>query len=345
MLQAVALRRQDPAIAHAEVVLASPRGFCAGVVRAIGIVEAALSRHGAPVHVFHEIVHNGHVVEMLRARGAVFVDRIADIPEGAVAVFSAHGVSRAVVDEARLRRLQVIDATCPLVTKVHQQVRRYARQGMTIVVIGHAGHEEIEGTLGAADAPMHLVGSVAEIDALALPDDARVAYVTQTTLSVDDTRELIAALHRRWPNVVGPELDDICYATQNRQHAVRTMAVSVDLVIVVGALNSSNTRRLLEVAVQQGVRARLVSSADELEAGWLEGVRRIGVTAGASTPERLVQGVVERLRALGTQEARELPGVREQVVFRMPDPGPAVPSAARRERPTRRKGQTDEPLR
>lgn len=317
MLQ-VAPSRPQAAVTPSEVLLASPRGFCAGVVRAIGIVEAALLRFGAPVHVFHEIVHNGHVVADLRARGAVFVERIGDIPEGAVAIFSAHGVSRAVVEEARARRLQVIDATCPLVTKVHQQVQRYARQGMTIVVIGHAGHEEIEGTLGAADAPMHLVSTLADIAALELPAEARLAYVTQTTLSVDDTREMIAALRDRWPQVVGPDVDDICYATQNRQQAVRTMALSVDLFVVVGAPNSSNTRRLLEVARQQGVQARLVSTASDLETDWLAGVRRIGVTAGASTPEALVRGVVERLRALGAGEAKEVAGVREQVVFRMP---------------------------
>jgi 4-hydroxy-3-methylbut-2-enyl diphosphate reductase len=320
MLQVVAPRPLDSAAAPAEVVLASPRGFCAGVVRAIGVVEAALECHGTPVYVFHEIVHNGHVVDMLRARGAVFVDRIADIPEGAVAVFSAHGVSRAVVEQSRARALRVVDATCPLVTKVHQQVRRYARRGMTILVIGHAGHDEIEGTLGAADATMHLVGSVGEIERLVLPDDIRLAYVTQTTLSVDDTREMISAIERRWPQVVGPDVDDICYATQNRQQAVRGMAQDVDLVIVVGAANSSNTRRLLEVATQQGVPARRIASAAELDQGWLTDVRRVGVTAGASTPELLVQGVVERLRALGTREVRELPGVREQVVFRMPAP-------------------------
>ncbi|MCU0968880.1 MAG: 4-hydroxy-3-methylbut-2-enyl diphosphate reductase [Rubrivivax sp.] len=317
-LRAVPEPSPGAAVPAQTVVLASPRGFCAGVVRAIDIVETALALHGAPIYVFHEIVHNGHVVADLRARGAVFVDRIADVPEGAPTVFSAHGVSRAVIEEARARGLQVVDATCPLVAKVHQQVQRYARQGMTIVVIGHAGHEEVEGTLGSADAPMHLVGTVRDVAELDLPADVPLAYVTQTTLSVDDTRDIIAAIEHRWPQVVGPSIDDICYATQNRQQAVRQLAQEVDFVVVVGAPNSSNTRRLLEVARQQGARARLVTCAEDVDASWLAGVRAVGVTAGASTPERLVRDVVKRLHDLGAGRVRELPGVREHVVFRLP---------------------------
>ena len=301
-----------------EVLLAQPRGFCAGVTRAIEIVERALALHGAPVYVFHEIVHNGHVVADLRARGAVFVDSLDQVPPGAMTVFSAHGVSRAVVAQARRRTLDVLDATCPLVTKVHLQAQRYARLGFSIVVIGHRGHEEVEGTMGSVDAPVYLVSTAADVQALPLRSDAPLAYVTQTTLSLDDTREVIAALTARFPAIVGPNVDDICYATQNRQNAVRTMAAQVDLVIVVGARNSSNSARLREVAAQSGTPAHLVQDADEIDPAWLAAVRAVGLTAGASTPEVLVHAVSTRLRALGATEVRALDGVRENVVFRLP---------------------------
>jgi 4-hydroxy-3-methylbut-2-enyl diphosphate reductase len=301
-----------------DVLLAQPRGFCAGVVRAIEIVERALELHGAPVYVFHEIVHNGHVVSDLRARGAVFVDDLASVPRGAVTVFSAHGVSRAVTAEAASRELDVIDATCPLVTKVHLQAQRYARMGFSIVVIGHRGHEEVVGTMGSVDAPVYLVSSADDVAHLPLRPDTPLAYVTQTTLSLDDTRDVIAALEARFPAIVGPHVDDICYATQNRQNAVRAMAAEVDLVVVVGARNSSNSARLREVAAQSGTDAHLVQDAREIDAAWLCGVRRVGVTAGASTPEVLVQQVCDRLRALGAGDVRPLDGVRENVVFRLP---------------------------
>jgi 4-hydroxy-3-methylbut-2-enyl diphosphate reductase len=302
-----------------DVLLAQPRGFCAGVARAIEIAERALAIHGAPVYVFHEIVHNGHVVGDLAARGAVFVEDIEAIPEGAVTVFSAHGVSTAVVDAARRRNLQVIDATCPLVTKVHLQAQRYSQRGYTIVVVGHSGHEEVEGTRGSVSGPVHVVGTLDEIAALPMAAHDPVAYVTQTTLSMDDTRELIDALESRYPQIVGPGLDDICYATLNRQRAVQQLARRVDLVIVVGARNSSNSNRLQEVAADQGVPAWLVQDADDVQAIWLDGVEHIGVTAGASTPEYLVREVCERLRQFGARSVRELPGLAETVRFRLPE--------------------------
>jgi 4-hydroxy-3-methylbut-2-enyl diphosphate reductase len=302
-----------------DVVLAQPRGFCAGVARAIEIVERALDRFGAPVYVYHEIVHNGHVVDDLAGRGAVFVDDVASIPFGAVTVFSAHGVSTAVVEAARARGLRVVDATCPLVTKVHLQAQRYAKRGHTIVVVGHAGHEEVEGTTGSIDGPVHVVGTLEDVAQLPMPRDAPVAYVTQTTLSVDDTREIIEALEARYPGIAGPGLDDICYATLNRQRATRTMARQVDLVLVVGARNSSNSNRLREVALQQGVPSYLVQTAADIDPAWLGGVGRVGVTAGASAPEVLVQNVCERLRDLGAASVRELPGLAETVKFRLPD--------------------------
>jgi 4-hydroxy-3-methylbut-2-enyl diphosphate reductase len=301
-----------------DVVLAQPRGFCAGVVRAIEIVQRALEIHGAPVYVFHEIVHNGHVVADLRARGAVFVDDLDSVPRGAVTVFSAHGVSRAVMAQAARRALEVVDATCPLVTKVHLQAQRYARMGFSIVVIGHRGHEEVEGTMGSVDAPVHLVSTAHDVDALAITPDTPLAYVTQTTLSLDDTRDVIAALQARFPAIVGPNVDDICYATQNRQNAVRAMAAGVDLVIVVGARNSSNSARLREVAVQSGTAAHLVQDEAEVDPAWLAGVRHVGVSAGASTPEVLVRRVCEKLQALGAADVRPLDGVQENVVFRLP---------------------------
>lgn len=302
-----------------DVLLAQPRGFCAGVARAIDIAERALEMHGAPVYVYHEIVHNGHVVGDLASRGAVFVENIADIPEGAVTVFSAHGVSTAVVNEARERGLQVIDATCPLVTKVHLQAQRYSQRGFTIVIVGHAGHEEVEGTRGSVTGPVHVVGRLEEIDALPMNATDPVAYVTQTTLSIDDTRGLIAALEARYPDIVGPGLDDICYATLNRQRAVQQLARRVDLVIVVGAHNSSNSNRLQEVAADHGVPAWLVEDETDLQPVWLEGVKTVGVTAGASTPEYLVRKVCDRLKEFGAGSVRELPGLAETVRFRLPE--------------------------
>lgn len=302
----------------AEILLAQPRGFCAGVVRAIEIVERALELHGAPVYVFHEIVHNGHVVADLRERGAVFVDDLEAVPPGAVTVFSAHGVSLAVARQARARGLEVIDATCPLVAKVHLQAQRYARLGYSIIVIGHAGHEEVEGTMGCVEAPMFLVSDAIDVDLLPLPTGLPLAYVTQTTLSLDDTRHVIAALRRRFPQIVGPDTDDICYATQNRQTAVRELARRVDLLLVVGARNSSNCARLREVAAQQGVPAFLVQDDSEINPAWLPGHHRIGLSSGASTPEVLVQRVARRLRELGAGEVRQLPGEEEHTVFRLP---------------------------
>jgi 4-hydroxy-3-methylbut-2-enyl diphosphate reductase len=288
-----------------EVLLAQPRGFCAGVSRAIEIAERALELNGAPVYVFHEIVHNRHVVDDLAARGAVFVDDIEQIPPGSLTIFSAHGVSTAVVASARARSLRVIDATCPLVSKVHLQAQRYSKRGHAIVVVGHAGHEEVEGTRGSVDGPVHVVGTLDEIAALPMPAGTPVAYVTQTTLSVDDTRELIAALEARYPDIVGPGLDDICYATLNRQRAVRGLVGAVDMVLV--------------VAEGQGVPAHLVERAAELDPAWFQGRRRIGVTAGASTPELLVQAVCARLRELGAAVIRELPGPAETMRFRLPE--------------------------
>lgn len=305
-------------ILSAEVLLAQPRGFCAGVVRAIDVVEQALELHGAPVHVFHEIVHNGHVVKMLERRGAIFVDAIGDIPRGAVTVFSAHGVSQRVVADAAARELKVIDATCPLVAKVHQQAQAYAARGLTVIIIGHFGHDEVEGTLGSIDGPARVVASVVDVHTLDIAPGTPLAYVTQTTLSVDDTRDIIAALSERYPDIQGPALSDICYATQNRQTAVRVMARQVDAVLVVGARNSSNSCRLREVAEQQGVPAWLIEDASEIDPSWLLGTRCIGLTAGASTPEVLVQAVARRLRELGARATRQLPGKAEVVSFRLP---------------------------
>jgi 4-hydroxy-3-methylbut-2-enyl diphosphate reductase len=305
-------------ILSADVLLAQPRGFCAGVVRAIDVVEQALNLHGAPVHVFHEIVHNGHVVKTLERRGAIFVDSIDDIPRGAVTVFSAHGVSQRVVADAAARELKVIDATCPLVAKVHQQAQVYAARGLTVIIIGHAGHDEVEGTLGSIDGPALVVSSVMDVHTLDIAPGTPLAYVTQTTLSVDDTREIIAALSERYPDIQGPALSDICYATQNRQTAVRIMARRVDAVLVVGARNSSNSCRLREVAEQQGVPAWLIEDASQIDPSWLLGTHCIGLTAGASTPEVLVQDVARRLRELGARATRQLPGKAEVVSFRLP---------------------------
>ncbi|HEX5065417.1 MAG TPA: 4-hydroxy-3-methylbut-2-enyl diphosphate reductase [Myxococcota bacterium] len=303
-----------------EIVLASPRGFCAGVDRAIEIVEQALARYGAPVYVRHEIVHNRHVVEDLRAKGAVFIDDPADAPEGALLVFSAHGVSPAVRQAAADRRLRVIDATCPLVTKVHVETQRMAREDREIVLVGHRGHVEVEGTMGHAPGRIHLVQSVDDVAQLEVRDPSQLACVTQTTLSVDDTREILDALRARFPEIRLPRKDDICYATQNRQNAVKELTREADVVIVVGAPESSNSNRLVELAAKSGARAYLVQDARDLDAAWLEGARQVGVTAGASAPEVLVQGVVARLRELAGDGARvrSLPEVDEGIVFQLP---------------------------
>ena len=301
------------------VVLAQPRGFCAGVVRAIEIVERALDRFGAPVYVRHEIVHNRHVVDTLKSKGACFVENLDEIPDGAVTVFSAHGVSQSVIDEASSRQLPVLDATCPLVTKVHIQGKRYVGQGRTLILIGHAGHPEVEGTMGQVGGPTHLVSSETDVEALNIPSDSKVAYVTQTTLSIDDTRAIIAALQRKFPDIVGPDTSDICYATQNRQTAVRELCKIVDLVLVVGARNSSNSNRLREIGHENGVPSYLIADASELDLAWLEGKEVIGLTAGASAPERLVLDVIEALRRIDNGlEITEMDGKKENITFRLP---------------------------
>jgi len=302
-----------------KVILAQPRGFCAGVERAIEIVERAIERFGTPVYVRHEIVHNKRVVEDLRARGARFVEEIDEIPEGAVTIFSAHGVASAVEDAAKDRRLHVIDATCPLVTKVHREGQRYAGRGFDVVLIGHPGHPEVEGTMGQIEGTVHLVSSVEDVERLQPRAPDRLSYVTQTTLSVDDTREIIGALNRRFPSIVGPDVKDICYATQNRQSAVRAIAGLVDLVLVVGAHNSSNSNRLREIGQDLGRPSYLIEGAGQLRAEWLEGVRTVGLTAGASAPEAVVQEVVRRLAELRTIEIEVLDGIEENVHFRLPD--------------------------
>jgi 4-hydroxy-3-methylbut-2-enyl diphosphate reductase len=300
------------------VVLAQPRGFCAGVERAIEIVERALKKYGAPVYVRHEIVHNRHVVESLRARGAVFVDELHEVPAGAMTVFSAHGVARQVEEEAKARDLPVIDATCPLVSKVHNEGRRYAGQGREIVLIGHAGHAEVEGTVGQIQGKVHLVQTVDDVPALVVADPDKLAYITQTTLSVDDTRHIIAALKARFPSIVGPDVRDICYATQNRQQAVRDLAQAVDMILVVGSKNSSNSNRLREIGEELGKPAHLIDDAGDLKAEWFGGITSVGVTAGASAPEQLVQGVLDGLRRFDEIEVSTLDGVEENVRFRFP---------------------------
>jgi 4-hydroxy-3-methylbut-2-enyl diphosphate reductase len=301
-----------------EILLAQPRGFCAGVDRAIEIVERALERFGPPVYVRHEIVHNDHVVRELRTKGAIFVDELDQVPAGAVVIFSAHGVSRAVREEAEQRGLQVFDATCPLVTKVHVEVAKMRREGREVVMIGHAGHPEVEGTVGQADDGIHLVETVADVARLQVADPGRLAYVTQTTLSVDDCRAVIEALQARFPAIAAPKKQDICYATQNRQDAVKFMAPQCDLVLVIGSPTSSNSNRLREVAEKLGCDARLIGSAAELDVGWLAGKRRIGVTAGASAPEVLVEQLIARLRELGVGSVRKLPGAEESMTFPLP---------------------------
>jgi 4-hydroxy-3-methylbut-2-en-1-yl diphosphate reductase len=300
-----------------EIVLAGPRGFCAGVERAIDIVELALSVCAPPVYVRKEIVHNRHVVEDLRAKGAVFVDELHEVPDGATVVFSAHGISPGVREEARHRGLRVIDATCPLVTKVHLEAIRYAREGYSIILIGHEDHDEVIGTVGEAPQRMVVIDSATEVETLSVPDPDKIAYLTQTTLSVDDTREVIEALRRRFPKIVGPSRDDICYATQNRQAAVKRLANDVDVVLVIGAANSSNANRLVEVSKTVGTRAYLINDVRDIRPEWLEGARRIGVTAGASTPEVLVAQTVEALGA-GGAHVREVRVVDEDVRFALP---------------------------
>jgi 4-hydroxy-3-methylbut-2-en-1-yl diphosphate reductase len=301
-----------------KVLLANPRGFCAGVDRAIEIVERALATHGAPIYVRHEVVHNKYVVEDLRGKGAVFVENLSDVPRGATVVFSAHGVSQQVRHEAQARDLKVFDATCPLVTKVHVEVGKMHQAGREIIMIGHAGHPEVEGTMGQAPRGMYLVESVKDVERLQVANPANLAFVTQTTLSVDDAREITEALRRRFPGIVGPKKDDICYATQNRQDAVKVLAAQCDVVIVVGSPNSSNSNRLREVASNAGVPAYMVDRAEDLDAGWVEGKMAVGVTAGASAPELLVRQVIDRLCDLGAGEVRELAGIEERVTFPLP---------------------------
>ena len=300
------------------VILAQPRGFCAGVVRAIAIVERALAKYGAPVYVRHEIVHNRHVVDALKAQGAIFVESLAEIPTGAVAIFSAHGVPSEVERDAERRGLAAIDATCPLVKKVHIEGRRYAAQGYEVVLIGHEGHPEVVGTLGQIDGRVHLVATVEDVAKLAVADPEHLAYVTQTTLSVDETRAVAEALQRRFPAIEGPDTKDICYATQNRQTAVRDLAARVDAVLVVGAANSSNSNRLREIAVDCGVPSYLVDDVDAVDWRWLETVETLGITAGASAPESIVDALIDGIRARRPVELAVLDGVRETMQFRLP---------------------------
>jgi 4-hydroxy-3-methylbut-2-enyl diphosphate reductase len=300
------------------VILANPRGFCAGVVRAIEIVERAIDRFGAPIYVRHEIVHNKHVVDTLRRKGAVFVEELSEVPAGAMTVFSAHGVARTVEEEAAVRGLPVLDATCPLVTKVHMQGRRYAKSGRTLVLIGHEGHAEVVGTVGQVDAPVHLVSSAAAVADLDLPDDAEIAYITQTTLSVDDTRSIIAALKARFRNLIGPDVSEICYATQNRQTAVRDLCGVVDLLLVVGAENSSNSSRLRDLGMDEGLPSYLVADGSAIDPVWFVGVKTIGLTAGASAPDELVDDVIAALRRLGPVEVSQLDGIEETLEFALP---------------------------
>ncbi|HUB64936.1 MAG TPA: 4-hydroxy-3-methylbut-2-enyl diphosphate reductase [Methylocella sp.] len=301
-----------------KVILAQPRGFCAGVVRAIEIVERALEKYGPPIYVRHEIVHNGFVVESLKAKGARFVEHLDEIPRGARTIFSAHGVARSVEDEAAALGLPVLDATCPLVSKVHSQGERYVQQGRTVVLIGHAGHPEVVGTMGRIPGPIHLVQSEADVETLDLAPSTPMAYVSQTTLSVDETRSIIAALKHRFIDIAGPETKDICYATQNRQGAVRALSKLVDVLLVVGAKNSSNSTRLQEIGAEANIPAFLIADASELDRGVLREAGIIGLTAGASAPEILVEGVVEALRSLGPLELTILPGVAEDIEFNLP---------------------------
>jgi 4-hydroxy-3-methylbut-2-enyl diphosphate reductase len=305
-----------------QILLANPRGFCAGVDRAIDIVERALQLFGAPIYVRHEVVHNFHVVERLRGLGAVFVEELGDVPEGATVIFSAHGVSRAVVEAAASRGLKVFDATCPLVTKVHMEVQRYASEGRDVILIGHAGHPEVEGTMGRFDASfggrMHLVESVADVEQLVVRDAARLAFVTQTTLSVDDTTQIVAALKERFAELATPRREDICYATQNRQDAVKKLLGECDVLLVVGSRTSSNSNRLRELADRAAIPGYLIDGPEDLNHEWFLGKSAVGVTAGASAPEVMVQHVIERLKSWGGQVTREIAGREETVYFSLP---------------------------
>ncbi len=300
------------------VLLANPRGFCAGVDRAIAIVERALERFGAPIYVRHEVVHNKFVVDGLRAKGAIFIEDLSEVPPGSTLIFSAHGVSQAVRQEAEARGLRVFDATCPLVTKVHIEVAKMRAQGREIVMIGHRGHPEVEGTMGQTEGGMYLVETPQDVALLAVKDSDNLSYVTQTTLSMDDAGRVVAALKQRFPAITGPKKDDICYATQNRQDAVKVLADQCDLVIVVGSPNSSNSNRLREVAQNHGAAAYMVDNASQLDAAWLQGKKKVGVTAGASAPEVLVREVAAKLRELGADQVQELAGVEEKVTFPLP---------------------------
>lgn len=301
------------------VVLAQPRGFCAGVVRAIDIVERALEKYGQPVYVRHEIVHNRHVVETLKNKGARFVEELDEVPDGAVTVFSAHGVAQKVVQEAAARGLPVLDATCPLVSKVHNQGKRYVGDGRTLILIGHAGHPEVEGTMGQVGAPVHLIQSEEDVAALEIPRETPVAYVTQTTLSIDDTRGVIAALKQRFTDIVGPDITNICYATQNRQTAVRELCRIADVIVVVGAKNSSNSNRLREIGIEEGVPSYLIADGSELDPAWVKGKKTVGLTAGASAPEALVDNVIAALRKIASDvEVSQLDGKKEHIEFRLP---------------------------
>ena len=301
-----------------KVILAQPRGFCAGVVRAIEIVERALQKYGPPVYVRHEIVHNKHVVESLKAKGARFVEDLSEVPPNAVTIFSAHGVAKSVEEEAASRQLPVLNATCPLVTKVHNQGKRYVGQGRQLILIGHAGHPEVEGTMGQIAEPVTLVQTESDVASLDIPADTPVAYVTQTTLSVDDTRGIIAALHVRFTDIVGPETRDICYATQNRQTAVRELSKLVDVILVVGAKNSSNSNRLREIGEEAGTPSYLIADGSEVEPDWFRNAKIVGITAGASAPEVLVEDVIDALRRLGPVDVSELTGRQETIEFRLP---------------------------
>ena len=301
------------------VILAQPRGFCAGVVRAIDIVERALEKFGEPVYVRHEIVHNKHVVDTLKNKGARFVEELDEVPDGAVTVFSAHGVAQTVVKDAQARGLPVLDATCPLVSKVHSQGKRYVAQGRTMVLIGHAGHPEVEGTMGQVGAPMHLVQNEADVEALPIPLDTPVAYVTQTTLSIDDTKGIIQALKNRFSDIIGPETSDICYATQNRQSSVRDLCKVADVILVVGAKNSSNSNRLCEIGREEGVPSYLIADGSELQAEWVRGKHTVGLTVGASAPEELVSNVIDALRRIESHvDVTQMNGKKEHIEFKLP---------------------------
>jgi 4-hydroxy-3-methylbut-2-en-1-yl diphosphate reductase len=300
------------------VILAQPRGFCAGVVRAIDIVERALEKYGEPVYVRHEIVHNKHVVDTLKNKGARFVEELDEVPDDAVTVFSAHGVPQAVVKDAQSRGLPVLDATCPLVSKVHNQGKRYVAHGRKLILIGHAGHPEVEGTMGQVGAPVTLVQSEDEVEALTIPGDTPVAYITQTTLSIDDTKTIILALKRKFSDIVGPETTDICYATQNRQTAVRELAKVADVILVVGAKNSSNSNRLVEIGREEGIPSYLLADGSELQPEWITGKNAVGLTAGASAPERLVDDVIAALGRIAPVEVSTMDGKKEHIEFRLP---------------------------